>query len=466
MSKKKLLILIPDGVGLRNFAFSNFKENANKADLEVLFWNNTNFDLTTLGLNEIKTPKPKHHFLTDILKRVKIDIYIDWYTVTFGELAFQDYKFKLPQPKTFNDWVKTILFKGFKKYFGLNKKEKIQPVMSLLEERTTYFQECIRQLEKINPDFVFCSNQRPITAIAPIQAAKFLNIPTGTFIFSWDNLPKATMVIEPNYFFVWSEFMKKELVKYNPHIQESNIFITGTPQFEIYTNQGLLAQKESFAKKFSLSTDVKYICFSGDDHTTSPFDEYYLRDLAQAVQQINQESNWGRIEILFRRCPVDKSARYNEVLGQFSDLITSVDPDWQQLGQQWNQIMPMPSDQALLVNTVQHSLMVFNVGSSMVFDFYALGKPCCYFNYDPIGGNPEQWTIKRLNNFIHFRSMPDKSAVLWVDQKEDIKMRILNYLDQPLSWDNKSTGLWFETIINQPISDASKNICSSISSLC
>lgn len=466
MSKKKLLILIPDGVGLRNFAFSNFKENATDAGFEVLFWNNTNFDLTTLGLNEVKTPNPKHHFLTDILKRVKIENYINWYTVTFDELAFQDYKFKVPKPKTLNDWIKTLLFKGFKSYFGFDRKEKIQPVMSLLEERTNYFQECIHQLKSIKPDFVLCSNQRPITAIAPIQASKFLNIPTGTFIFSWDNLPKATMVIEPDYFFVWSDFMKKELVKYNPHIQESNIFITGTPQFEIYTNQDLLAQKESFAKKFSLSTDVKYICFSGDDHTTSPFDEYYLRDLAQAVQQINQESNWGRIEILFRRCPVDKSARYNEVLGQFSDLITSVDPDWQQLGQQWNQIMPMPSDQALLVNTVQHSLMVFNVGSSMVFDFYALGKPCCYFNYDPIGGNSEQWTIKRLNNFIHFRSMPDKSAVLWVDQKADIKKRILNYLDQPLSWDNKSTGLWFETIINQPISDASKNICSSISSLC
>jgi hypothetical protein len=36
-------------------------------------------------------------------------------------------------------------------------------------------------------------------------AAQELGIPTATFIFSWDNLPKATLVLEPDYYFVWSD---------------------------------------------------------------------------------------------------------------------------------------------------------------------------------------------------------------------------------------------------------------------
>jgi hypothetical protein len=37
-----------------------------------------------------------------------------------------------------------------------------------------------------------------------LLAAQQLGIPTATFIFSWDNLPKATMVVETDYY-VWSD---------------------------------------------------------------------------------------------------------------------------------------------------------------------------------------------------------------------------------------------------------------------
>jgi hypothetical protein len=56
-------------------------------------------------------------------------------------------------------------------------------------------------------------------AVAPLLAAQDLGIPTATFIFSWDNLPKATMVVEANYYFVWSHHMKRELLLYYPNIE-------------------------------------------------------------------------------------------------------------------------------------------------------------------------------------------------------------------------------------------------------
>jgi hypothetical protein len=34
-----------------------------------------------------------------------------------------------------------------------------------------------------------------------LLAAQQLGIPTATFIFSWDNLPKATMVVETDYYY-------------------------------------------------------------------------------------------------------------------------------------------------------------------------------------------------------------------------------------------------------------------------
>lgn len=465
MATKKVFILIPDGVGIRNFAFGNFAQKAKAAGLDITYWNNSSFELSKLGLKELKTPKPEHHALTDSIKRVKIENYMESYAEEFEDPAYLLYKFNNPVKSSIKDWIKNRIHRLFKWYLIGPRKQYAQVLINYLEKKTPYFGACLSQLEEFKPDFVFCTNQRPLTAVAPIEAAKFLNIPTGTFIFSWDNLPKATMVIDPEHYFVWSDFMKNELIKYNPEITENSVTVTGTPQFEIYRDPDLLNKKEEFRDKYGLEEDVKYICFSGDDHTTSPYDEFYLRDLAKTVLGMNQKSTGVRYGILFRKCPVDKSNRYDPILKEFGTLIISIDPKWEAAGEAWNQIMPMPEDNELLVNTVHHSHIVLNVASSMVFDFYSMGKPCCYFNYDPVEADPKVWTIKRVNQFIHFRSMPSKEAVLWINSFEDIEIRLRDYFTHPATWNQDQTKTWFETVISQPIDQASENICAKINQL-
>jgi hypothetical protein len=52
--KKKIFILLPDGVGLRNFAFTSFAEIGEQMGWEVALWNQTPFELKELGYKEIK----------------------------------------------------------------------------------------------------------------------------------------------------------------------------------------------------------------------------------------------------------------------------------------------------------------------------------------------------------------------------------------------------------------------------
>jgi hypothetical protein len=54
MQSPKIFILLPDGIGLRNFAFTNFHQLGLENGFEITFWNATPFDLTKLGFNEIK----------------------------------------------------------------------------------------------------------------------------------------------------------------------------------------------------------------------------------------------------------------------------------------------------------------------------------------------------------------------------------------------------------------------------
>ena len=70
-TKPKIVILLPDGIGLRNFAYSEFHTIGEKENFDLVFWNNTPFDLTTLGFTEIKIGNSKSHPLTETYKNAR-----------------------------------------------------------------------------------------------------------------------------------------------------------------------------------------------------------------------------------------------------------------------------------------------------------------------------------------------------------------------------------------------------------
>ena len=314
MNKKKVFVLLPDGVGLRNFAYSNFYE-IGKNFHDIVFWNNTPFDLSELNYPEIKFEKPFLHPFTDVFKNGVIQASLTKNSKVEKDQVYDTYRFK---SNTFG--LKNKIKNAVVSFLNSNYSNQ-KSILSLrnrinkLERSASFYRECRTILEREKPNFIFCTNQRQSIAIAPLLAAKDLKIPTATFIFSWDNLPKATMVIETDYYFVWSDFMKGELLFYYPYIKQEQVYVTGTPQFESHFKASNALEKEVFYNNNALDISKKYICFSGDDITTSPDDEQYLEDVASSIKKLNTKGyNLG---IIFRRCPVDFSGRYDEVLKKF-----------------------------------------------------------------------------------------------------------------------------------------------------
>jgi hypothetical protein len=459
MKQKKIFILLPDGVGLRNFAFSNFYEKGKEKNFEITYWNKTFFDLEDLNYPELKIASGKNHFLTDILKNARKHIELNLNIKKGTSEVYNTYRFPFVY-STFKNALRSILSKFLIFFFSSETGLKIiRTFIKKIEANTSYFEACVNQLRQEKPDFIFCTNQRPVLGIAPILAAQSLNIPTATFIFSWDNLPKATMVIETDYYFVWSTHMKNELLYYYPYIKKEQIVVSGTPQFETHYNSTVIQSKESFFETFNLDVNKKYICYSGDDVTTSPNDPIYLEDVAKAVRQLNEEGK--NVGIVFRRCPVDVSSRFDVVLKTYSDVITPIQPKWEKAGNSWNTILPTKEDMSLLANTIYHTEFVINLGSSMVFDYVIFKKPCIYINYDVNDCVNKEWTVKKIYNYIHFQSMPSKEAVLWCYNNKDLKQlfdKILNYELSNVIEANK----WFEKITAQPANLASERIWNEI----
>ncbi len=461
-NKKKVFVFLPDGVGLRNFAFTKFKEVGCLQNFEVVYWNKTDFDLTEIGLTEIKVSKLKSHFLTDLFKRAKIEIELNSFKTRFSDQVYDSYKF--PTYKgNFKAYIKFVLVKVLILFFQFKRGHRIlQHLMNFSEKRTSYYKQCLAQLKKEKPAFIFCTNQRPVLAISPILAAKEIGIPTATFIFSWDNLPKATLVIETDYYFVWSKHMKEELLKYYPHIKENQVKITGTPQFEPHYQENLIISKQEFFKKYNLDENKKYICFSGDDEVSSPNDPEYLKDLAESVLELNKHGY--QLGIIFRKCPVDFSGRYNHVLHEYKEVICSIDPLWKKKGDYWNSVMPTKEDLSLLISTIFYSEFVINVGSSMVFDFICFNKTCCYVNYDVPNSINLNWSTNKSYNLVHFRSMPSKDSVVWINSKVDLEDKIKAVIKGELSSVTQAKE-WFEKIVVYPVQRSSDRIWKAIDEL-
>jgi len=455
MKKDKVLLLFPDGVGVRNYLYSNVFKNFH-GDL-ILFHN---FDSETIKAIEENTSinedivipnykeSVKEKFLRELICLSRL-YYNDSKVNNSTLLANWKWKQKSFSKKIFYKLIQ-ILAPYCKNYSRILKLEKkYQQAI----RKNKFYKEIKNILEEVKPSVVFCSHQRALKAATIFSAATDLNIATATVIYSWDNLPKARLALRADNYLVWSDYMKKELNLYYPEIKLEQIHITGTPQFEFYSDSDNIIDKEVFYKKYNLDPNKKIICFSGDDTKTSPDDPSYLNDIAEEIIKANLQNEY---QILLRRCPVDFSGRFDPIVTKYKSLIKEASPLWYfNNSQEWNTVYPSFDDVKLLVSTAFYSEIVVNVGSTMAFDFGMFNKPCVFINYDQQNQIDKNWSVKTIYKFQHFKSMPNNNCVLWLNSREEIISKIIN----KKNWLSKENcEKWFEIINGQNENTASFKI--------
>ncbi|KRD07456.1 hypothetical protein ASE21_18390 [Flavobacterium sp. Root901] len=455
MDKNKIVLLFPDGVGIRNYLYSNVFNNLNK---DIILFHN--FDRETIeaikentAINEeISIPSYKESVKEKFLREL----------ICLSRLHYNNSKVNNPTLLTNWNWKqkgfsKKIFYKTiellsafFKDYSSILKLERMYQKAI---RQNSFYDEVKTILKQQQIDHVFCSHQRALNAAPVFAAASDLGIKTSTVIYSWDNLPKARLALRADNYLVWSGYMKNELKQYYPEILSDDIHVTGTPQFEFYDDPKNLIDKKSFYREYDLDLNKKIICFSGDDIKTSPDDPDYLKDIAEEIIKANLQNEY---QILLRRCPVDFSGRFDKVVKQYKDLIKEAPPVWYfSKSKEWNTVYPTFKDVKLLVSTAFYSDIVVNVGSTMAFDFGKFNKPCVFINYDQQNQNDKRWSVKTIYQFQHFKSMPNDDAVIWLNNKEEIIDKII-YKKEWNSISNLKE--WYNIVVEEKNNSASINI--------
>jgi len=458
---KHVLIILPDGVGIKNYLHSQIisylKDSAKvtiwsplpkEAFIEVKDIHKLDFEYKRIQLTPERTLARLYREAVAYARLKRNTVLKNNATILSTNWRIKKNSLKTRILYHMAQTLGSYLSKDYSRLLKYEKKG-IDNTSSVAIEKYA------NDLKVLKPTAIFITHQR-VAGLMPICiAAKNLGITTTTAIFSWDNLPKARLNVSTDQYFVWSQWMKDEMKDYYPEISQEKVKILGTPQFEFYSDKKRLLERDIFAKQHGLDPQKKWICFSGDDQLTSPHDALFLRDVVEEL--VSEKDN---IQIIFRRCPVDFSDRYDEVLKDYKGLVIAIDPEWNiETETGWTGYFPKYSDVDLQINLVNHCELVVNLGSTMAVDFATFNKPCLYLNYDPI--IDPNWSTKTIYAYQHFKSMEGFDAVGWINTKDSIKERVLSAINQPQSV-AKERQEWIRRIVLHPIDKNSENIAKAL----
>lgn len=419
----KVGIVITDGVGYRNFLLSDFLKEAQLEFSKVVI-------LSCLPIEAYASLNLKCEI-------VEIEEFQETFAGWFFRKAKEVAHLQLHSKNNFG--IKSNLKKNyshsnsprglatrfiflFTKFFNSERCIQFFYVLQQLtfkNSKTT--KEYISILKNYTFDLVFFTHQRPPFIAPLIYASKKMQIKSATFIFSWDNLAsKGRMAGNFDYYLVWSELMKKELLHFYSRISSHQIEVVGTPQFEPYVMNDYQLDYKRFSSLFSLNKPLPVVLYSCGDVSTSPNDNHYIALIAEAILSRKIEKE---VHLIVRVSPAEDGSRFNHLVEKYPFIIWNY-PKWNLSRsahqETWSQRVPTIEDVLILKALLKYCHVSINMLSTMSLDAMLFDKPVI----NPVFGNGKNGLgdDQKFLTYEHIkRVLKTEATTLVKDEKELIE---------------------------------------------
>lgn len=368
----RILILLADGFGARNFILTGFLKNLPN-NTEVIFVNRITEELqiaykSFLAAESCRAIVHWESFASNgdnsrlkaYLRKLITYSHMRNSSTTAHKLMLKHY--------VGNQDLKGRFLKAISRLFtGNYALNHLVTLASALEyrnrEEVSYYTNL---LTRYKPDVVISSSYWHPSVCLPILLAKDKQMPTVSFIPSWDNITSKSRITLPfDYYFVWGKTMKEEILALYPEIHTSQIKIVGTPQFDLYSSEAQRWTVDEFRRHYGLDQRPVILYASGAP-VTNPDEPKYLEVLLREIKFGNIKDN---PYVILRPAPSDDINRYSKVAGLYPELKIS-NPKWDTMSSG-----PLPEDPILLYNLIYHSNVIVNITSTITLDAATLDKP-------------------------------------------------------------------------------------------
>ena len=314
---------------------------------------------------------------------------------------------------------------------GLNFLSAIERTSSRVFRATDEYTKLMKCLQ---PSLVFNgSHIHSRVATQAVQAAQWLKIPTATFIFSWDNLTSQGRIMLPyDYFLVWNEALKKQLLEMYEWIREEQVFVTGTPQFDFHFQPKFYQSREEFCASIGADPTRPIVLYSTGMANHMPGEPEIVEEIADLLKEIAPQNP---PQLMVRVYPKDLTGRFDELKERRKDILfpkIAWEEGWQ---------TPKYEDSFALVNTLRHVDFGINVASTISLELCMFDKPAINVGYNPLSVNESELSYATYYNFDHYRPVVESGAVEVADNREQMRDLMQKAINAPSRRKNERKAL-------------------------
>jgi hypothetical protein len=301
-------------------------------------------------------------------------------------------------------------------------------LLSRLESRSSHWfrntAEYIEMFKEIKPALVFNgSHVHSRVAIRAVQAARALGIPTASFIFSWDNLTSQGRIIpQYDYYLVWNDSIRNQLLEIYPSIKAKQVFVTGTPQFDFHFRPEYYWSREEFCERIGADPGRPIVLYSTGMANHMPEEPRVVEGIADSLRRME---DFGPPQLLVRVYPKDRTGRFDHLKRTRPDILFPEVP-WEPA---W--LTPKIEDAYILTNTLRHAAVGINVASTVSLELCMFDKPVINVGYNPPGADIRPIDYGRYYRFDHYRPIVESGAVEVAYSEAELRRMLIESLRHP-----------------------------------
>jgi hypothetical protein len=343
-----------------------------------------------------------------------------WSKAAQERWRLRDQEAKTLKQKTYRNIKKAMVY-PFANRSGLRTLSKMERASSKLLKTTDKY---INLMKELNPSIVFNgSHIHSRNAIQAVQAAQWLGIPTATFIFSWDNLTSQGRITLPyDYFLVWNESLKSQLLEMYEWIQPEQVFVTGTPQFDFHFQPKFYQSREEYCTQIGADPNRPIVLYSTGMPNHMPGEPEIVEEIADMLNEYGDEN---KPQLLVRVYPKDLSGRFDRLREKRPDILFPTiawEKDW---------LTPEYEDSYALVNTLRHVDLGINVASTISLELCMFDKPVINVGYNPKSVDPKELNYANYYQFDHYRPIVESGAVEVAYNSQEMREMIKKAIIDP-----------------------------------
>lgn len=433
---QKIMGIIPRGEVLRNFLYTGvFKDISNQASLSLLTVSieaQIEENLTNKFIELLPLEEYRERWLVRFQREILDVAHGRW---LWSKAAQERWRLRKQEAKTLRQKAVRLTKLGIGVPFASNFGLKILGQTERFSSRFFSVSDAYLDLyKKLKPTLVFNgSHIHSRNAIQAVQAAQWLGIPTATFIFSWDNLTSQGRITLPyDYFLVWNESLRQQLLEMYDWIKPENVFVTGTPQFDFHFRSEFYQSREEFCKSVGADSKRPIVFYSTGMANHMPAEPEIVEAIADILNEYEIEE---RPQLLVRVYPKDLTGRFDEMKKRRTDILFPK-IEWEEA---W--LTPKFEDSFALVNTLRHCALGLNVASTISLELCMFDKPVINIGFNPQSVSTDVLSYADYYEFDHYKPVVESGAVQVAWSQDEMKILIKDSLKNPSKHENARKSL-------------------------